>query len=105
MRTPKNASSTRPVAVLGAGDLVSHLTRTDDGRGDYQFNVFRIGQLAEVSHALRPRDLRDLVKLCQVVAFAIVDDGWIGDEQRCELQDLIPELDQTTSKWSSSSHD
>ena len=105
MRNPRNASSTRPIAVLGAGDLVSHLTRTDDGAGDYQFNVFSIGQLAEVSHGLRPRDLCDLVKLCQVVAFAIVDDGWIGDEQRCELLNLIAELDQTTTKWSSSSHD
>ena len=105
MQTPRQASSFRPIAVLGAGDLVSHLTRTDDGAGDYQFNVIRIGQLAEASHALRPRDLRDLVKLCQVLAFAIVDDGWIGDKQRCELLDLIAELDQTTSKWSSSTHD
>ena len=105
MRTPKEASSTRPLAVLGAGDLVSHLTRADNGAGDYQFNVFRFGQLAEVSHALRPTDLRDLVKLCQVVAFAVVDDGWIGDEQRCELLDLIRELDQITGKWSNSAHD
>ena len=66
--------------------------------GDYQFSVFRFGQFAEASHALRPTDLRDLVKLCQVVAFAIVDDGWIGDEQRRELLDLMGELDQITSK-------
>ncbi len=105
MRTPRQASSTRPLAVLGAGDLVSHLTRADDGAGDYQFSVFRFGQRAETTHALRPTDLRDLVKLCQVVAFAIVDDGWIGDEQRRELLDLMGELDQITSKWSESAHD
>ena len=105
MRTPRQASSTRPLAVLGAGDLVSHLTRADDDAGDYQFNVFRFGQRAETTHALRPTDLRDLVKLCQVVAFAIVDDGWIEDEQRGELLDLITELDQITSKWSGSAHD
>ncbi len=104
MRTPRQASSTRPLAVLGAGDLVSHLTRADDGARDYRFSVFRFGQRAEATHALRPTDLRDLVKLCQVVAFAIVDDGWIGDEQRRELLSLIAELDQTTSKWSDSAH-
>ncbi len=104
MLTPRKASSTQPLAVLGAGDLVSHLTRADDGEGEYQFNVFRFGQHAEVTHALRPKDLRDLVKLCQVVAFAIVDDGWIANDQRLELVDLMTKLDQITCEWSGSQH-
>lgn len=104
MLTPRKASSPQPIAVLGAGDLVSHLTRADDGQGDYQFNVFRFGQHAEATHALRVTDLRDLVKLCQVVAFAVADDGWIAVEQRRELLDLMADLDQITSKWSDSEH-
>ncbi len=104
MLTPRKDPSTQPIAVLGAGELVSHLTRVDDGEGHYQFNVFRFGENAAATHALGPSDLRDLVKLCQVVAFAIVDDGWIAVEQRLELLDLVAELDQITSKWSHSQY-
>ena len=104
MLTPRKASSTQPLAVLGAGDLVSHLTRTDNGEGHYQFNVIRFGPRAEATHALRPTDLHDLVKLCQVVAFAVVDDGWIAVEQRLALLDLIAKLDQITGEWSDSNH-
>ena len=101
MLTPRKSYSTQPIAVLGAGDLVSHLTR-DDGKGGYQFNVFRFGSRAKATHSLRPTDLRDLVKLCQVVAFAVVDDGWIALDRRGELLDLMAELDEITSKWSNS---
>ena len=104
MLTPRKDPSTQPIAVLGAGKLVSHLTRVDDGEGHYQFNVFRFGEHADVTHALRPSDLRNLVKLCQVVAFAIVDDGWIANDQRLELLNLVAELDQITSEWRGSEH-
>ena len=68
--------------MLGAGDLVSHLHRGEDA-GDvaaYRFSVFRLSRELEATHELRPSDLHDMVKLCQVLAFAIVDDGWIPKE-------------------------
>ena len=102
MLAPRKDPSTQPIAVLGAGELVSHLTRADDGH--YQFNVFRFGENAIATHALRPSDLRNMLKLCQVVAFAIVDDGWIANDQRLELLDLMTKLDQITSEWRGSEH-
>ena len=92
----------QPVAVLGAGDLVSHLHRGDHA-GDpanYRFNVFRLDGDLQVTHELRPGDLRDLIKLCQVLAFAIVDDGWIPRETSDSLRGLFDELDALTRRWS-----
>ena len=106
MSTSKNSTS-QPYAVLGAGDLVSHLRRTEDDSGalNYQFNLFRLRKNAQVTHGMRPDDLRDIVKICQVLAFTIADDGWISDEARCQLFDLAESLDGITERWSDSEND
>ena len=92
-----------PVAVLGAGELVSHLHRGDDGEdpANYGFSVFRLSRGLKATHELRPCDLRDVVKLCQVLAFAIVDDGWVPTETSNSLRNLFDELDILTRRWSS----
>lgn len=92
----------RPIAVLGAGDLVSHLMRLDNVVDDanYEFNAFRICGDLEATHVLRPSDLRNIVKLCQVLAFAIADDGWLTIGTRTDLYELANELDKITQKWS-----
>jgi hypothetical protein len=102
MLTPKTASRTEPVAVLGAGDLVSPLHRdvNADDAANYRFSVFRLSQDLQATHELRPCDLHDLVKLCQVLTFAIVDDGWISTETRNSLRGLFDELDTLTQRWS-----
>ena len=102
MLAPKTPSRRKPVAVLGAGDLVSHLHRADDAHdpANYRFSVFRLGQELRATHELRPCDLRDLVKLCQVLAFAVVDDGWIPSETNESLRELFDQLDALTQRWS-----
>lgn len=97
MLAPKNAKSS-PIAVLGAGDLVSHLRRTADSfdgevGSSYSFNVFREASSGRVTHSLNVDNLSDLLSLCYVLAFAILDDGWVSEEQRDELQQLITKLD------------
>ncbi len=95
-------TSSRPIAVLGAGELVSHLRRFEDETCDtnYEFNAFRLGNDMQATHKLRPKDLRDVVKLCQVLAFAIADDGWLPNCTRSELFELAGDLDKITQKWS-----
>ena len=107
MLAPQNDATSRPYAVIGAGDLVSHLQRNSDdaGRLSYRFNLFRMKQNAEVTHALRPEDLRHVVKVCQVLAFTIADDGWIPAAVRRELFALADELHETTKRWSTSNHE
>ena len=97
-----STQSERPIAVLGAGDLVSHLYRGpgEAGHARYRFNLYRLGADMQVTHELRPCDLRDLVKLCQVLAFAIVDDGWSADPANAALQELNEQLDSLTQCWS-----
>ena len=93
----------QPYAVLGSDDLASHLHRRDlnDDSKEYRFNVFRVEIDDGVSHGLRPRDLRSIVKLCQVLAFTIADDGWLADDLRAELFALADDLDYITHQWSS----
>jgi hypothetical protein len=102
MLAPNTASRREPVAVIGAGNLVSRLHRGDDADDpeNYRFSVFRLGHELQATHELRPCDLHDLVKLCQVLAFAIVDDGWIARETGDSLRELVDELDALTRRWS-----
>ena len=102
MVSPETPPRKKPIAVLGAGELVSHLHRVDDAHdpANYRFSVFRLSQKLHATHELRPCDLLDLVKLCQVLAFAIVDDGWIPSDASDSLRELFDQLDAVTQRWS-----
>ena len=93
--------NTQPCAVIVAGDLVSHVyRRPDHTKGQvYSFNLFRLSHDSQALHSFRPEDLRDVVKACQVLAFAIVDDAWLPDAISQELNELASELDEVTQKW------
>ena len=88
--------------MLGAGDLVSHLYRAGEvGEvAEYRFSVFRLNRQLQTTHELHPSDLHDMVKLCQVLAFAIVDDGWLPKETSDSLRQLCDQLDGLTRHWS-----
>jgi hypothetical protein len=99
----RRQSLSQPYAVLGAGELVSHLQKNGNEvrHGQYRFNVFRLTQdSGEVSHVLGPSDLQDIVKLCQVLAFTIADDGCLPADLRQQLFDLADDLDLITKQWS-----
>ncbi len=104
MLTPRTKSSEQPIAVLGAGDLISHVQRGDDSNdpSNYRLNIFRLGEDMQALHNLRPCDLLDLVKLVQVLAFAITDDGWLPSEAQHALLALFEDLDELTQRWSES---
>ncbi len=102
MLAPRTTSTEQPIAVLGAGDLISHVQRGDDSDdpSNYRFNIFRFGEDMQAMHDLRPCDLRDLIKLVQVLAFAITDDGWLPIEAQHALLALVEDLDELTQSWS-----
>ncbi len=95
-------NSRHPIAVLGAGELVSQLRRLGEEINDanYEFNAYRLSDNMQATHTLRPADLRNMVKLCQVLAFTIADDGWLPDAKQTELFQLADELNEITLKWS-----
>ena len=103
MGRTEQAPSREPYAMVGAGPLVSNIWKTGDVRGgwSYRFNLYRMsGQSGHVSQLLRPADVRELVKLCQVLAFTFADDGCIPTGQCGELSQLAAQLDQITRTWS-----
>jgi hypothetical protein len=104
MLAPRTKSSEQPIAVLGAGDLISHVQRGDDSNdpSNYRLNIFRLGEDMQALHDLRPCDLLDLVKLVKVLAFAITDDGWLPSEAQHALLALFEDLDELTQSWSES---
>ena len=99
--SPNTSRTDRPIGVLGAGDLVGHLYRdqVDSDSAEYRFNVFRLCEDMAVTHELRTSDLRDIVKLCQVLTFSIVDDGWSPKAVRESLARLNEQLDEVTRSW------
>ncbi len=88
----------QPHIVVGAGDLVSFVSRRPEYRESmrYAFNIFRMQPGGQVTQSFRPVDLHDIVKACQVLAFSIADDGWLPRDVRKELFDLADAIDTVT---------
>lgn len=100
MNAPSTTNQT-PYIIAGSGNLVSHVYRADCGDTvKYSFNVFKSPSDGGVTQLMGPEDLRDIVKVCQVLAFLIRDDGWESDELNDSLLELNLQLDSITSKWS-----
>ena len=99
MKTTRHRKMPKPYAMLGAGPLVSAVWKDGDERAGwlYRFNIYRMGQRnGQVSQLLRPADVQDLVKLCQVLAATLADDGCIPTRERRVLADLAVKLDGIT---------
>ena len=95
-----STTNNKPYVIVGAGELVSHVRRTavEAGVMSYYFNLFRLQLDGEASQLFRPRDLIDIVKACQVLAFTIADDGWVSNDLRRELLTLADDLDAVTQR-------
>ena len=93
--------SKQPYFVAGAGELISHVHRlgAEYSSLHYRFNIFRTDSKGEATNWLRPDDLRDIVKACQVLAFSIADDGWVENALREQLCELAEELQLITDSW------
>jgi hypothetical protein len=85
--------------MLGAGQLVSSIWKSGGDRAGwtYRFNIYRMSSRSgQVSQFFQPADVRDLIKLCQVLAATLADDGCIADDLRTELANLFTRLDGIT---------
>ena len=96
MKPNTHTTTVKPSAMLGAGPLVSAIWRFSRKRRGWtcRFNIYRSNACTgRVSQLLRPGDVPDLVKLCQVLATTLADDGSIPARQRRKLADLAVKLD------------
>ncbi len=89
----------KPYAMLGAGHLTAAIWKSGDDRSgwSYRFNVYRMSNRnGQVSQLLRPTDVQDLVKLSQVLAAVLAEDGCMPTGQRRALDELAARLDTIT---------
>ena len=98
-RFTKKPPSVMPglTAVVGSGELISRLFR--DSTGNYTFDLRRADTRIEPELVFHPEDLRSFVKLAQVLAFAIADDGWLPPESSRSFLQIFNDLDEITQRW------
>ena len=101
MSTNATSNKRTPYMIAGAGELISHVKRhqLEPDEHSYQFNLFRICDSGEATSWLRPEDLRDVVKACQVLAFLIADDGGVETTFHDQLVELAGQLQIITDSW------
>ena len=89
-------SNRRPYFQVGAGCLSSAVYKSHEGGEDwrYRFNVvktqFETGRLV---HWLEPEDVKDLLKLIQVLCAELACDGCMHPEQKRELDWISKSLE------------
>jgi len=90
-------SMPKPMATVGAGRLISMIWKDGDPQAGcrYWFNLFRTGaRRGRISQLFQPADVIHLVKLSQVIASVIADDGCLSAVQRGVLKRLAADLDE-----------
>ena len=99
-------SMPKPMGMVGAGRLTSMIWKDGDPQSGwrYKFNLFRTGARGgRISQLFQPADVIHFVKLAQVIASVIADDGCLSAVERGVLKRLAADLDelwQRTSKTS-----
>lgn len=85
------------MGMVGAGRLASMIWKDGDEQlgWRYRFNVFRTqSRGGRVSQLFTPADVIHLVKLAQVLAAVISDDGCLDPIERGVLKRLADDLDE-----------
>ncbi len=89
-------STPKPYCSVGAGQLTSFVWKTGNQSSGwrYRINLFRLkARGSRVTQLFTPDDLVNLVKLTQVLATVIADDGCLPTIDRNVLKRLAADLD------------
>jgi hypothetical protein len=85
------------MGMVGAGRLTSMIWKDGDQQSGwrYKFNLFRTSAGGgRISQLFQPADVIHFVKLAQVIATVIADDGCLSEVERGVLKRLAAELDE-----------
>lgn len=91
------APPSKPYAVVGSEQLTASLYKTGDELigFNYRFNIVHLNnRTGRVGHWLRPSDLEALVKLTQVLATELADDGCMDGVLRHRLRTIAVVLEE-----------
>ena len=98
----------KPYCSVGAGQLTSFVWKTGGVNAGwrYRFNIFRLASRGgRVMQLFRPSDLFHFVKLTQVLAAVLADDGCLSPVDRGVLKRLAANLDELLKNTSRQSTD
>ncbi len=82
--------------IVGAGPLLSTIWKLGDEHSGwrYRFNLTRQTSDSGVfTDLFQPGDLIHFIKLIQVLAFVVADDGCLNQAERTTLKNLATQLD------------
>jgi len=85
-----------PMEIVGAGPLLSTIWKLGDEHTGwrYRFNLTRQTSARGVfTDLFQPLDLVNFIKLIQVVAAEIANDGCLTQDERLMLRNLVQQLD------------
>ena len=97
IRTHKRPGDPRPIELVGAGRLISSIWKLGgvDSSWRYRFNVVRKSSDHEhFTDLFQPNDLIHFIKLIQVLAAVIADDGCLSQPERIILRRFAVRLDE-----------
>ena len=107
MRTDKNnprhnVPPEKPMGMVGSGPLTALIWKSghQDSGWRYQFSLFRQLRAGKVSQLFRPLDLIYFIKLLQVLAAVIADDGCLSPVETGVLRRVEQDLDQLLQRAS-----
>jgi hypothetical protein len=96
-------ANSKPMGMVGAGRLTSMIWKHGNQQSGwrYRFNLFRTATGGgRVSQLFRPADVIHFVKLAQVLASVIADDGCLSQVERGVLKRLAADLDELWERTS-----
>ncbi len=98
----KSATAEKPMGMVGAGPLTALIWKNghQDSGWRYQFSLFRQLRAGKVSQLFRPLDLMYFIKLLQVIAAVIADDGCLSPIETGVLRRVEQDLDQLLQRAS-----
>ena len=107
MRTDKNnprhnVPPEKPMGMVGSGPLTALIWKSghQDSGWQYQFSLFRQLRAGKVSQLFRPLDLIYFIKLLQVLAAVIADDGCLSPVETGVLRRVEQDLDRLLQRAS-----
>ena len=108
IRTHNWLGDTPPIELVGAGSLVSSIWKLGgvESGWRYRFNVVRrSSDYGHFTDLFQPNDLIHFIKLIQVLAAVIADDGCLSQSERIMLRRLAVSLDEFLTGECSSTHE
>ena len=95
-QTQVTAPHPKPMVLVGAGPLTSAIWKlgSEQSGWRYRFNAVRqTSDRGQFTDLFQPTDLIHFVKLIQVLATVIADDGCLTQSERTTLRNLSAQLD------------